>query len=1076
MDDARRADAPRLIEWTGERMVPWAPDVQVIYEHLQRYWFAAGFAAGRRALDVGSGEGYGTAMLASVATSAVGIELDEQTVRHSRANYDAPNLEFRHGSALDLSAFGDGEFGLVACFEVIEHVAEQERLLGEIARVLAPDGILVCSTPDRVAYSEDTGVDNPYHVRELDQGEFRGLLAARFDHTRLWGQRTTTGATIYPLDDEGGVGGTIFVERRDGGWSRSAAPAPMYMIAAASTQPLPPTVGHVALADPNLELVRAADLRVGDTYAEIEDLHRLAGEQIARLERDASTLRDLADERAAETRTLRQAVHDFACKVDDLQGHIRYLYGEVAIMNAEAERVRESLAWRMLERAREQVKRPDGERNALGRAVSFGLTRVAALPSRGASRRPADPAAPAGDDGAAELLRIPPPCFPDYEAIEVSIVIPVHDQPAATLACLHAVSVDTDGVSYEVIVVDDASGPETAAMLARVGGARILRNERNQGFLRSSNRGAAQARGRHVVFLNNDTEVQPGWLRALVDLVESADDVGAVGAKLLLPDRRVQEGGGIVWRDGGARHVGRGEHHEEAALNYVREVDYCSAACLLVRRDVLRELGGFDDRYAPAYYEDADLCFGVRARGMRVLYQPRAEVVHHEGTSHGLDVTQGVKANQVRNAAVFLDKWRETLEREQPEHDLDALDRVMDRARGPRVLVVDHRVPRVREDAGSVRMMEIVLALHGLGCRVTFLPDNRDRSEPHTTELQQAGIEVLYGHFDESHYIRCLGGDLDLAILSRPTVAWRYMHLLREFTPDAYVVYDTVDLHYLRQQRRAEAEADRTFERVSQAFRELELGIIRSCDETIAVSNEERAAILGDVPRARVAVLPTINRVVERHPPVGGRSGLMFLGGFAHSPNVDAAIRLVEDLLPRIRAELGPVGLAIVGSNPPAAVKALARVDGVEVTGFVEDLTPWFERSRMMVAPLVYGAGVNGKLTHSMASGLPIVTTAVGAEGLQGRDGADLLIAADEEAFVAAVVRLYRDDALWTRLSQAGLALAARRFGPEVARSALEQIVARATAARDRHDSPQPHERPSAIAGQRDLRRTTIPS
>ena len=1037
MRQIRRDPAPRLIDWTGERMVPWAPDIQVIYEHLQRYYFAACLATGRRVLDVGSGEGYGTAILAATAESAVGIELDEQTVLHSRASYTAANLEFRQGSALDLSDFADGEFGLIACFEVIEHIAEQEQLLDEIARVLAPGGILMCSTPDRVEYSGTAEQDNPFHVRELDEPGFRELLDRRFAHVRLWGQRTTTGATMYPLEGEAGQGETFFIERDGEDWSRTDPPRPLYMIAAASVEPLPQIPGHVAIADPGISLVRTVERRAEEARAAAEARLVAATQRSGALERE---LRDATTARSVETRARLAALADLERNAADLQGHIRYLYDEIAIMHFDLRRVHASVAWRMLEQARTRLKRPDGERNLLGRVVSKGLSRAAPL-LRGAAETA--PPAPDTADPVEELLRLPPPHFPEYEDPKVSIVIPVHDQPDATRMCLQALSVNTDDVSYEVIVVDDASGSETVEMLQRVRGLRLLRNDENQGFLRTSNRGAAAARGEHVVFLNNDTEVQAGWLSALVNLVESADDVGAVGGKLLLPDGRVQEAGGIVWRDGGARHVGRGEHPQEAELNYVREVDYCSAACLLVRGDVLRSLGGFDDRYAPAYYEDADLCFSVRAQGLRVLYQPRCEVVHHEGTSHGLDVTQGVKSNQVRNAAVFADKWRDTLEREQLIDDVDAIARAADRARGPRVLVVDHCVPRVSEDAGSLRMYEMLLALRELGCRVTLIPDNRDRSEPHTTDLQQAGIEVLYGHFDERHYIRGLGSGLDLAILSRPTVAWRYLHLLREFAPGARVVYDTVDLHYVREMRRATAQAERKFERVSDGFRELELGMIRVSDETIAVSDEERRMILAEVPGACVTVLPTINRVVDATEPAGGRSGLMFLGGFRHTPNCDTAIHLVENLLPRIRAELGPVGLAIVGSHPTAAVRALADVPGVEVPGFVEDLTPWFQRSRLMAAPLLYGAGVKGKLTHSMASGLPVVTTPLGAEGLHARSEVELLIAADDTAFVEAVVRLYRDDELWTTLSAAGRALAARCFGPQVARTALAEIVAR---------------------------------
>src|SRR3954454_3669753 len=259
MDEIRSPGAPRLIEWTGERMVPWAPDVQVIYEHLHRYWVAASLAAGQRVLDVGSGEGYGTAILASVADSACGIELDETSVAHSRANYRADNLEFRVGSALDLSIFADGEFGLAVCFEVLEHVAEQEQLLDGIARVLGPDGVLLCSTPERVSYSEASGQENPFHVRELTEHEFRDLLGRHFGHMRLWGQRASTGSSLYPIEPGPDSGETIFIEREGDGWTRAGTPMPMYMVAAASHGGLPEMPGQSALVDPGLGLVRATN-------------------------------------------------------------------------------------------------------------------------------------------------------------------------------------------------------------------------------------------------------------------------------------------------------------------------------------------------------------------------------------------------------------------------------------------------------------------------------------------------------------------------------------------------------------------------------------------------------------------------------------------------------------------------------------------------------------------------------------------------------------------------------------------------------------------------------------------------
>jgi GT2 family glycosyltransferase len=231
----------------------------------------------------------------------------------------------------------------------------------------------------------------------------------------------------------------------------------------------------------------------------------------------------------------------------------------------------------------------------------------------------------------------------------VSIIIPVHNQLEFTYRCLMSIAAHPSRASIEVIVCDDASYDETPAILSTVSGIRCIRNVTNQGFLHSCNRAAAEARGQYLLFLNNDTEVQEGWLDHMLALFDADERTGLVGAKLLFPNGRLQEAGGAIWRDA-------------TGYNYVREVDYCSGACILIETALFRQLGGFDDHYAPAYYEDTDLAFRVRQAGKKVLYQPLAVVVHHEGVSHGTDTGCGIKAYQVANKTKFRERWRKQLE------------------------------------------------------------------------------------------------------------------------------------------------------------------------------------------------------------------------------------------------------------------------------------------------------------------------------------------------------------------------------------------------------------------------------
>ncbi len=212
---------------------------------------------------------------------------------------------------------------------------------------------------------------------------------------------------------------------------------------------------------------------------------------------------------------------------------------------------------------------------------------------------------------------------------EVSIVIPVYNKWAYTAACLRSLAETSCAAGFEVIVVDDQSTDETAQRLPAVNGLVHLRNEQNLGFVGSCNRGAEQARGRYIVMLNNDTQVLDGWLDALLETFERYPDTGLAGARLVYPDGSLQEAGGIVFRDGSGWNYGRDDDPDRPDYQFVREVDYCSGACIMLPTGLFRELGGFDSHYAPAYYEDTDLAFRVRARGLKV----RAAAGRHDHSS-----------------------------------------------------------------------------------------------------------------------------------------------------------------------------------------------------------------------------------------------------------------------------------------------------------------------------------------------------------------------------------------------------------------------------------------------------------
>jgi GT2 family glycosyltransferase/SAM-dependent methyltransferase len=1028
----RRAGAPRLIEWTGERCVPWTPDIQVVYEHYHRYLWAAEVARGRRVLDLGSGEGFGSAILAGVAEHVVGIDVDATTVQHSQLNYSAPNLDFQQGSALDLDRFEPASFGAIVCFELIEHVTDHERVFAGIERVLAPDGLLIISTPDRRMYTDATGLHNPFHEHELTEPEFRKLLSEHFAHVRLFGQRAIAGSRIAAVERPAASSVTVrpFALRRTGeDWRSAGEPAPMYLVAIVSRAELPNLPTDSLLSDYELQIVHQHMRRVSEVEqraaAARHDVDALRGA----LEHERATTHRAEARAAKSAEERRQELEATFDRVAALERAAERTHEQHAHAQADLRRMRESVIWNGIQRAGDKVYGAlGGPTSRRSRTLQWTLRTAGRV--LGGRHEP--------------VQQGPPPfasiSFPAYDEPLASLIVTAHVGADVTAACLRSIAERTEGPAFEVIVVDDAADADNARLWEAVDGAQILVNDPGIGYLRSVNRGAAAARGRYLVLMNNDVEVTPGWLRALVRRAESAADVTGVAAKLVYPDGRLQEAGGIVYRDGSAANFGNGGDPAFHEFNYVREVDYGSAACLLVQADAWDALGGYDERFLPMYYEDADLCFGLRANGGRVLYEPTAVVVHHEGATAGTDLSSGSKRHQELNRPKFVEKWQTELERDQLRPSPAGMRRASNRARGPHVLVIDHRVPMPDHDAGSLRMQRLCETLLDLGCRVTFAPDDMNPIQPYTSELQSRGVDVVYGDTWMSRELAAIGNELQLAIVSRPYVAARHTHMLREFAPRATIAYDTVDLHYVREQRRADLGAPHAATKAA-TMRELELGLVRGSDLTIVVSDEERCQLEQAVPGCKVVVVPVVNDVVERPPPLDGRSGVLFVGGFEHPPNVDAALTLVNDVMPLVWPHLGDVAVVIAGSKPTPEVEALAGPN-VEIAGWVEDLQPLLDGSRLMAAPLRFGAGMKGKITQSLGAGLPVVTTPTGAEGLATEDGRELLIAEDPAGLAERIVQLYTDADLWERLALDGRDVVRRVASVELMRERLTELLA----------------------------------
>ena len=610
------------------------------------------------------------------------------------------------------------------------------------------------------------------------------------------------------------------------------------------------------------------------------------------------------------------------------------------------------------------------------------------------------------------------------ESPDISIVIPVFGKVHLTLHCLKSLDSIADERSFEVIVVDDASTDDTPTVLSALPGIRYLRNDENLGFLESCNRGAARARGRHILLLNNDTLVQEGAVDALADTFETHANVGLAGAKLYFEDGSLQEAGGIVFSDGSAMNYGRGADPRRPEFNYVRDADYCSGAAIMLPRTLWRDLGGFDNYYGRAYYEDTDLAMRVRDAGYRVLYQPFARVIHAEGATSGTDLARGEKRYQAENRLRFLERWRDTLEARHlaPETPPDL---AQDRLAAGRALIIDWATPMPDHDSGSVDIVNLVRMLGRLGISSTFAGHrDLDYWGTYTDDLQKLGAQVPYAPYIDSldGYLQQAGKHFDYVLVHRVGVFRELADNLRKLCPNARIVFHTVDLHHIREARQAETERSENLKKQAQITRKTEIGLAREADAIVVVSDHEKALM-----QEAVADTPVFHMPLIRDIPGAGdasfeqRQGIAFLGNYLHAPNLDAVRHFVGEIWPAVHARVPDAELILGGAQMPAEVEQLGTSPGVRTIGYVEDLGALFNGVRLTIAPLRYGAGAKGKVVSSLCHGLPVVASPVAAEGMSLEDGRDILIAREQAQWVRHLERAYCDEATWRGLSNNGL-------------------------------------------------------
>src|SRR5215213_2261656 len=365
------------MEYTGERYLPWQPNAQASYEHYHRYLLALPFAKGKRVLDLASGEGYGTALLASVAAGATGIEKDPQAVTHAVSHYIRGNLKFIQGSILDVPV-QDQVFDLITCFEAIEHVAEQEKVLDEALRLLGDDGLLIISTPNKLVFSGEAGQLWPWHVHEFDYAEFRSFLETKFEDVIYLGQKVMMGSLVWPLQLFGGKphsADKIFVEKQAQGLRvvDAESQTPMFFLAIAARRDLTElrqSLKSSSLVDVSLGLLKEKDGWIEKLKRDVETLDAIVRSKDAELANlnllvraRESELREklleLDDLRKRDVETLDEMVRSKDVELADLKLHVQARESELRGKLLELDDLREIYSAAQAARAASETNVPD---------------------------------------------------------------------------------------------------------------------------------------------------------------------------------------------------------------------------------------------------------------------------------------------------------------------------------------------------------------------------------------------------------------------------------------------------------------------------------------------------------------------------------------------------------------------------------------------------------------------------------------------------------------------------------------------------------------------------------------------
>ena len=597
--------------------------------------------------------------------------------------------------------------------------------------------------------------------------------------------------------------------------------------------------------------------------------------------------------------------------------------------------------------------------------------------------------------------------FPVYENPIVSIIIVNYNQTAFLFECLNSIILNVN-VTYELIILDNKSDDLTRTFLNRIQNAKIILEESNLDFILGNNKAATFSKGEYLFFLNNDTYVSKNAIENLLAVFKENKKTGIVGSKIIRTNGELQEAGCMVWADGSVEGYGKNSNKPfDCSFNFLRRVDFCSGASILIKKHLFEKLNGFSTKFLPAYYEDVDLALRCKNLGYETYYQPESHILHKENGK----ISGRAKSLNSKNQPIF---YLEHINYLQTIHipNLIYHQRSADKAR--RILFIDDELPDTLKGAGQPRTKALLDFMISEGFQVTFFPlFNNAAVHENLLFYQQKGVEIFDRSDSPAKFLYERKGLFDTIVVSRPHNAARIIGILNWLFPNAELIYDAEALFFSREIEKGIFENRPVDDVTKNNLRANEINLIRKFNKIIMVSEKEKEQVFLEFPDKKIHVWPMPYKTREITPPFGLRKNLLYLGGLTsqNQPNVDGIMFFINRVFPKIKSKIPEIKLLLIGKIEDVNVRHLLNSEILSL-GSLKDIENHFDSVKIFICPQPYGAGISLKLLEAMSHGVPCVASHVATRGLpEGENG--VITVSSESDYVEAISHLYQDEDSW---------------------------------------------------------------